>query len=150
MASKYNIETFTFKTLDGEDLIIEAWTYEYTRSWGHKAHVIGSYVEKHITYYNRTWESFRYESMLKKIIWAYYPLKSDEARRAYVLAQVKAIADYKSAEAQAWLNNFKTAWGALSDKTRATIQKSGVILNTKEQADALIQTAQLLDIANKL
>lgn len=146
MANRNDIQLFTFNTLEGEKITIEAWAYYYSRSWGHKGHVIGADIEKHITYYNRTWEAFKYESLLHKIIWALYPLKSDEARRAFMLAQVDAIAKNKRAEAEAWLNSFKTAWDALSDKTRATIQKSDIVLNTKEQADALIKGAQLLDI----
>ena len=148
MASMYNEQLFTFKTLEGDEVKIMAWTYSYSRSWGHKARALGLNLEKHITYYNRTWEAFKYESMLHKIIWALYPNKSDEARRSFMLAQVDAIAQNKREEAEAWLNCFKKTWDALSDKTRATIQKSGIILHSKEQADALIKSAQLLDAVN--
>jgi len=52
----------------GRDISVTAWTYETRYSWGHKAdlYIDNRLVEsKKITYYNRTWERFTYESILE-------------------------------------------------------------------------------------
>lgn len=56
-------------------LDIKVWNYETRSSWGHKAeirgHVGDRYVSKHNfknIYYNRTWESYRFQSVLHRAL----------------------------------------------------------------------------------
>ena len=54
------------------ELSIVAHTYENSHNWGHKAtllhngtHELNTYK---ITYYNRTWESYEYQSVIKSVL----------------------------------------------------------------------------------
>ena len=54
------------------ELSIVAHTYENSHNWGHKAtllhngtHELNTYK---ITYYNRTWECYQYQSVIKSVI----------------------------------------------------------------------------------
>jgi len=54
-----------------ENLKIEAWYYETSRNWGHKARAIYNgreVAEVKIVYQNRTWESYKYQSVMQKLI----------------------------------------------------------------------------------
>lgn len=64
---------------------IEAEYYETRYSWGHKAwlSVDGRNVEyKKITYYNRTWESYQFQSILYSIIEKTKALTKEEKEEA--------------------------------------------------------------------
>ena len=149
MSKISNMQQFRFKTLNGEDVLINCWTYSYSSGWGHRACLV--YVgdrfinaEKRITYYNRTWEAFKYESMLKKMIYTYF----NKADQKFLNMQVQAIADNEAAQAEAWFNSFVKKYNALSDSTKEKIKNSDVLLNSKDEADALINSALLLDSIN--
>ena len=51
---------------------IVAYTYETSSSWGHKAELIrnNDYTLNtyKITYYNRTWEKYEYQSVIKSVL----------------------------------------------------------------------------------
>ena len=51
---------------------IVAYTYETPSSWGHKAELIrnNNYTlnTRKITYYNRTWEKYEYQSVIKSVL----------------------------------------------------------------------------------
>lgn len=60
-----------------DKLAIGAETYETRHSWGHKAHLYRVHTPKHddeliesdkITYYNRTWEAYEFESILYHLV----------------------------------------------------------------------------------
>lgn len=149
MAKISDLKQFRFTTLNGEDVLINCWTYSYSRGWGHRACLV--YVgdrfinaAKRITYYNRTWEAFKYESMLNKMIYNYF----NKADQKFLEMQIKAIADNEAAQAEAWFNSFVKKYNALSDSTKEKIKNSDVLLNSKDEADALINSALLLDSLN--
>ena len=86
--------TFTLKDINGNDFIIEAVVYEYFNGWGHRATIVfdgEDYINfsKRITYYNRTWERFKYESVLIKVINSYYSSEKDNEKREYLLKQIR-------------------------------------------------------------
>jgi hypothetical protein len=73
----YNYKTFK---LD-KHIEIECRTYETRDSWGHKAlmSIDGPIVsEKKITYYNRTWEAYTYQSILSAIVEDYKGFSKDQ------------------------------------------------------------------------
>lgn len=64
------MEIFTCKAYP--ELSIVATTYENSRNWGHKAellinnnHTLNTYK---IRYYNRTWETYKYQSVIKSVL----------------------------------------------------------------------------------
>ena len=54
---------------------IVAYSYETRNSWGHKATLIHNDTHElntyKITYYNRTWECYRYQLVIKSILYDY-------------------------------------------------------------------------------
>lgn len=61
------METYTIN----ENLKIEAWYFETRHNWGHNARAIyrGQEVaEVKIVYQNRTWESYKFQSVMEKLI----------------------------------------------------------------------------------
>jgi hypothetical protein len=54
-------------------LDIKVWYYETRTSWGHKAEICGHYGDNYVSkhdfkniYYNRTWENYRFQSVLHR------------------------------------------------------------------------------------
>lgn len=143
----YDYKTFNFKTLNGGDVSIICFTFDTGRSWGHRAVNQSTGEQVKINYYNRTWEAFKYESVLNKAIYAMYPQeKRQRAQRAFIYKQVKAIARYEAEACEKWLKGFKKAYDALSDDTKKTLQKSDIFINSIEQGEAILKGAQLLDM----
>lgn len=64
------------------DYAIVADTYENSHNWGHKATLLDKYsniLAKHkITYYNRTWETYQYQSVVKALLNGYVSFLIDE------------------------------------------------------------------------
>ena len=70
MVKHYNTKIFTAK-VNGEEISFTCYT-TYTRAgFCHTAHLMGwkyDTTDSKQTYYNRTWERFEYESVLKRAI----------------------------------------------------------------------------------
>ena len=146
MSRTSNFQRFNFKTITGEDVAINCETYEYSGGWGHRACVVyvgGDFVnfKKRKTYYNRTRESFDYESVLYKVVSAYF----DNKNVAFINAQIEAIAKHEREKAEAWADNFIKKYNSLSDDIKNRIKSSDIILETIEDADNLIKTASIFD-----
>lgn len=52
------------------------WYYETSRTWGHKGYIRGHYGETYcakndfkIVYLNRTWESYKFQSLIHKMVY---------------------------------------------------------------------------------
>lgn len=99
-----DIKGFTFKLPNGNELSVTAWTYETASGgWGHRATINDIYdvndgtvtpinANSFISYTNdgRTWECFKYESVLYKVIGAYY--RKDDATSSFIFNQLEEIA----------------------------------------------------------
>lgn len=150
MSKIYNQQHFTFKTLSGHTFTVYCETYEHSSGWGHRAWIYeyeGHYYDfsKRQTYYNRTWESFTYETVLKKALYAFFNTKAMKNELECMLMQVKAIAQHEHEKCQAWLDVFTKKYNALSDETKEMLRKKDIVFNTVEQAETVINTALMLD-----
>ena len=109
-------KTSNQKTFDiTRKLRVKAWTYETRYSWGHKAELFidGEYItNKKITYYNRTWEAYTYQSILDSIL--------DKALKE------KGINQRQYTHAKKWVNTYQESNGLL--KMTAMIAKMGEVL----------------------
>ena len=149
---KYDFTTFNFKGLNGEELEITCFTYETQYNWGHRCYVFYNNMQlkdEKITYYNRTWECFKYESLLNKVVDVVYPGKKQKMERDFIRKQIQAIADREREECDRWVADFKKFWSGLSDNTKKVIQKAGVTVNSIEEAESLIKSAGLIDTVLK-
>ena len=148
-----NRQNFYFKTLSDE-LYIICETYEYSRGWGHRARIYyynnkHYSFEKRITYYNRTWERFTYESMLYKIVREFFNTKKDAPERHFIEMQIKAIGDAKSKECQEWCEKMTKLYNNLSDSTKETLtntlENNIIIFTNQNQVEMTLGLATLMD-----
>ena len=59
------------KTINNNNYTFVCETWETSRAWGHKVTLFRNdteYTTQKITYYNRTWESYRYQTCMLKCI----------------------------------------------------------------------------------
>jgi len=152
MAKQYDLQQFRFKTADGRDVLINAWRYETRNSWGHKAclvYVGGTYIglEKRITYYNRTWESFTYETMLHKIIREFFTGKKNLDRDC-ILKQVQAIADHESEACERFCKAFQSAYNGLTDAQKQRLADADIHITNEEQAQTALKLVQAMALLN--
>ena len=150
MSKITNKQHFTFKTLNGQTFTIYCETYEHSTGWGHRAWIFeyaGHYYDfsKRQTYYNRTWESFTYETVLKKALNAFFDTRAMRNELNFILQQVEAIARHEHEKCEAWINAFTKKYNALSDETKEMLKKKDIIFNTVDEAETVINAALMLD-----
>ena len=153
MAKEYDLQIFNFTLPDGKEMRVRAWRYEYSRGWGHKARIIwigDDFInfEKRITYYNRTWESFTYETVLRHIFEEYFSGKKNALTRKVLEAQLDAIAKRESDKCEKWLKSFTKAYNGLSDKQKRALAASDIEVTTSEQADVVKMGITLMAALN--
>lgn len=150
MSKITNTQNFYFTTLTGEDVMIHCETYEHQTGWGHRAticYIGNNYLQftKRQTYYNRTWECFTYETVIHKVLNAYFNSKTEKNELAFIMKQVDAIAQHEHEKAAAWCEAFTKKYNALSDETKDMLRKKDIMFNTTEQAETVINAALMLD-----
>ena len=133
MSKIYDQQHFTFKTLCGETFNIYCETYEHSTGWGHRAWIYeynGNYYQfsKRHTYYNRTWESFTYETVLRDALHAFFNTKATRNELNFMLKQVDAIARHEYKKCEAWIDTFTKKYNALSDEAKEMLKKKAALM----------------------
>lgn len=76
---------FEFTAPNGKTYIFRCWYYETRNSWGHWCEVFdedyNTICKTYIKYYNRTWESYRYQTIALKAVEKAFRLKSQTETR---------------------------------------------------------------------
>ena len=88
---------FNDESLKDYSIICEYW--ETSRAWGHRAILMykGMRIqEAKIRYYNRTWEVYRFQSCMKKLISIYHDEKLEDSIKAY--KDLHGISRFKKGE----------------------------------------------------
>ena len=67
MVKHYSVETFRVKNTNNEGFVCECYTTHTRSGFCHTCKVSGL-TDTKISYLNRTWERYQYESVLKKAI----------------------------------------------------------------------------------
>lgn len=130
---------FTFKDLEGNEFSVACWTNHHQYGFTHNINCMG--VKARVCWCNRTWESFTYESVLKR--WAE---KIGGNFGAYLNVQIDAIAKHKSEEADAWFNAFKKRYDNLHENTKQHLANSGVMVNSVEEAESVMAISEAFDL----
>jgi hypothetical protein len=100
-----------------------------------------SYTRAKCCYYNRTWESFRYESVLKEAA-----RKMQPEHAAAVRAMLEKESAKEHAAAEKMYNDFKAAWNNAPEGVKQVIA-DGPAIKTPEHAalvTGILQAAALL------
>lgn len=142
MATKrYNEKRFTFM-VNGQPLSITC-DKTYTRDgFCHHAFLYGcGFYHEHtrVKYYNRTWERFTYESVLRAAV-----RKLPKEYRAPLELEIDTIATDAAAKADAFLQAFRRNYSALSDEQKDFLRAHTPHLETPDQAKAVAGTVALM------
>ena len=93
-------------------------------------------------YYNRTWESYEFESVINKAIGKLPAALRQEAR-----AEFQAYADRESEKMEAKFKAFQDAFASLTDSQKKSL--SGVTVENKADFDSVCMATQVMAFLNK-
>lgn len=141
---QYDVRYFTAK-VNGKEITFRCYTTDTRCGFCHTAHLMGWEYEQTDTkasYYNRTWERFEYESVLKRAI-----DKLPTELRQQVYGQIidgKAAEEEKQAEER--FEAFKFLYESLSDENKARLAKSGIEIHSESDAKAVMGLMALMSL----
>ena len=144
MVKQYNVQYFTAK-VNGKEIEFRCYTTNTRCGFCHTAHYVGwdyDLTDTKASYYNRTWERFDYESVLKKAI---DKLPTDVRQQVYdQLIDRKAAEEHEKAEA--FIKSFESSYNALSTENKERLANSGIEVHTEEQAHAVAGLVRLMGL----
>lgn len=155
---KSDIKGFTFKLPNGDELSVTAWTYKTASGgWGHRATINDIYsvsngvvtpikANAFISYTNsgRTWECFKYESILYKVIGAYY--RKDDATRSFIFDQLEEITKDIQRKVNEEMQSLKDRYNALSDTTKRHLANADINISSVDQMDDILTISEAFDL----
>lgn len=132
MATKtYNRTNFDF-TVNGEKISFFCNTTNTKNGFCHHVYVIGGgkdYEHTRVSYYNRTWESFQYETALYRAI-----DKFPESVREPLRLEVEAVALDEHKKAERFYKAFEANFAVLSDEQKKFVRDHTPEITNKDQA----------------
>lgn len=142
MATKrYNQKVFTF-TVNGQTVSFYCDKTITRTGFCHHAFVFGlGRVNEHtrVKYYNRTWESFTYESVLYSAV-----AKLPKKFQAPLRLELEAISKSEHEKADFFVNAFKKNFDALSNEQKAFIKEHTPEITNMDQAKIVNSTVAVL------
>lgn len=137
-----NIQSFEAQ-VNGNDYEFYCYTTSTRNGFCHTVQTYCDYrnieTDTKVSYCNRTWERFDYETALSKAI-DKCPKADREALREIIIER-KAKSEHEAAEA--FVNSFATAFNGLNDQYKERVRNAVGVIETKEQADAAMAVTQL-------
>ena len=148
MASKqYDIQYFTAK-VNGEEIEFRCYTTNTRCGFCHTAHLMSwkyDITDTKASYYNRTWERFEYESVLKRAI---EKLPNGSQQAVY-----DQIIDHKAAEeeqkAEEQFEAFKTLHEGLSEENKERLANSGIEMHSEADVKGVMGLMALMSLMQK-
>ena len=126
MAKTYDHEEFNFLIDNGKrEIVIRCNTTDTRNGFCHHAYCEGEHTR--LSYINRTWESFRYETCLK-----YAADKFSKAHAAEIREQIQQVAEGKRKKCEEDLARFKELHESLSDNAKGILARSGIEMRSEE------------------
>jgi len=139
MARVYNEEVFT-ANINGEVINFYAHTTSTRNGFCHTIECNG--VNTKVSYCNRTWERFRYETALYRAI-DKFPKSMREELTAQLIEK-KAKADEE--RCNAFVKAFSNLHSSLSDENKKRLANSGIEINSEEDANAVMGLMGLMKV----
>lgn len=132
MATKsYNKKTFTF-SVNGEEIRFYCDTTNTKNGYCHHVFADGGgkdHEHTRVSYYNRTWESFEYETALKSAV-----AKFRKSLREPLRLELEAISLSEHEKAEKFIQVFKANFAALSDEQKKFMRDHTPEITNKDQA----------------
>ena len=100
-------------------------------------------AKKRVSYYNRTWERFEYESCLQELA-AKLPRTERLGVEAFCVQHAKQVAE----DCQKWLDGFKSVIDKLSDAQRESLANAVGHIDSEEKANTAMLMAATMAVAS--
>lgn len=144
------MERFILRDKNGAEVEVRCSTHNTRYGFKHvaKAFYDGREQSASISYQNRTWESFKYQSVLRRL--ATRLARNDEDNLKAFENSLNKKAQAVHEECEQWLNNFKKDYDGLSDGTKKMLADSNIHLTSTEQAESVMKTAKVFDAIKEL
>jgi len=110
------METYTINN----NLYFEAWGFETKHNWGHKARAVyqgREVAEVKIVYQNRSWESYKYQSVMEKLIDAMDECKTIPLADRYQASKVIKAGDGREMKGLAMMGALAKLGGIIGGNT---------------------------------
>ena len=142
MTKKRNFEHFAC-IVDGVTYNFKAYTTDTRSGFCHTV-VSEDYAvtDTKVSYCNRTWESFRYESALRRAI-AKFPAGMQPAMTAQLIEHKAAEEEKRAAD---MFDRFQALHSGLSDENKKRLADSGIEIQTEDQARAVMGLMGLMTL----
>ena len=144
---QYDVRYFGAK-VNGKEIEFRCYTTDTRSGFCHTAHYVGwdyDLTDTKASYYNRTWERFEYESVLKRAI---EKLPTDVRQQVYdQIIDHKAAEEEKKAEEQ--FEAFKNLHESLSPENKERLANSGIEIHTEEDARGVMGLMALMSLMQK-
>ena len=147
MSKQYDTRYFTAK-VNGKEIEFRCYTTDTRNGFCHTAHYVGwdySINDTKVSYYNRTWERFEYETVLKRAI-----DKLPKEIRQQVYDQIidgKAVEEERKAEEM--VESFQKLHEGLSEENKARLANSGIEINSESDAKAVMGLMAMMSLLQK-
>ena len=144
---QYDIRYFSAK-VNGKEIEFRCYTTDTRCGFCHTAHYVGWDYEINDTkasYYNRTWERFEYESVLKRAI---EKLPADVRDEVYAqIIEGKAVEEEKKADEQ--FEAFKSLHESLSPENKERLANSGIEMHSEADVKGVMGLMALMSLMQK-
>ena len=144
---QYDTRYFTAK-VNGKEFEFRCYTTDTRNGFCHTAHYVGWEYEINDTkasYYNRTWERFEYESVLKRAI---DKLPEDVRQQVYdQIIDGKAAEEEQKAEEQ--FEAFKSLHDSLSPENKERLANSGIEMHSEADVKGVMGLMALMSLMQK-
>ena len=142
MATKrYNTKTFDF-LVNGEHVYFTCDTTNTKNGFCHHVFASGGgkyYEHSRVSYLNRTWESFQYETALYHAI-----EKFSKSLREPLRLEVEALALDEHKKAERFIKAFEANFAALSDEQKKFVRDHTPEITNKDQAKTVSATVAMM------
>ena len=141
---QYDVRYFSAK-VNGKEIEFRCYTTDTRCGFCHTAHYVGwdyDLTDTKASYYNRTWERFEYESVLKRAI---EKLPTEIRQQVYdQIIDHKAAEEEKKAEEQ--FEQFKRLHDGLSDENKERLANSGIEMHSESDVRGVMGLMALMKI----
>lgn len=147
MAKIYNKQTFTF-IVNGTPVAIYCNTTHVPTGFVHHAYLCGlgrDFEHSRIKYYNRTWEAYDYESVLKAAA-----AKLKKADREALLLDLDTYRDDEREKYNKFFAAFERNFKTLSNEQKDFLKKHTPHIETANQARAVAGVVGCMSLINKI
>ena len=128
---RYNSKTFVF-TVNGEEVRFYCETTRTRNGFCHHVFASGGgkyYEHSRLSYLNRTWESFEYETALLHAI-----DKFPKSLRVPLRLEIQAVSKTEHEKAEAFYKVFAANFAALSTEQKKFVQEHTPVIQNMDQA----------------